>query len=372
MGVPLRLGTETNQLKVCFLAGTLGRGGAERQLVYMLRALGQVGVTTRVLCLTKGESFEQEIRSLGVPVEWIGDTAFRPRRLLNLVKALKRHPVDILQSAHFYTNLYGAVAGRITRTRDIGAVRSNLQHEFRANGLMGRWQLGLPRHLIVNSELARQRAIARDVRPDRIDLVKNAVDLQGLRRKTPCNECDSTIRILFAGRLVKEKRPDIFLQVVNEVINKLQPRPVRAIIAGDGPLMSELESLATSLGMDRERLEFLGECSEMGAVYQRADMLVMTSEHEGTPNVLLEAMACGLPVISTSVGGVPDILAEGRGLLVASGDKEGLKAAVFSLASNASLRAQLGERGFQYVSRSHSLTALGQHLIGIYERILSQ
>jgi glycosyltransferase involved in cell wall biosynthesis len=359
------------RLRVGFLAGTLGRGGAERQLVYMLRALRAVGVATRVLCLTRGEPFEEEIRALGVPIEWIGASGSRPARLIQLIKALRREPVDILQSVHFYTNLYVASAGRITGTHHIGAVRNDVLSEIKCNGAIGRFQLVFPRNLISNSELGLERAVSSGFLRTRIHLVRNAVDPEVFHEKRCSGSCDPVIRILFAGRLVEQKRPELFLRIVNEVMNDLQPRPTKAIIAGDGPLRLHLERLGSHLRMT-DRLEFLGECSEMAAVYQRADMLVMTSEYEGTPNVLLEAMACRLPVIATSVGGVPEILAEGRGLLVDPADENGLKAAVLTVASDAGFRAELGGRGYEYVSRSHSLEALGRQLTEIYSQILSK
>ena len=88
-------------MKVCFLAGTLGRGGAERQLLYMLKALKGRDISTKVLCLTSGEAFEREIRSLGVPVEWIGKASNRPLRLLTVVDRLRKYAADIIQSTHF-------------------------------------------------------------------------------------------------------------------------------------------------------------------------------------------------------------------------------------------------------------------------------
>lgn len=361
----------TERLNVGFLAGTLGRGGAERQLVYMLRALGRAGVATRVLCLTQGEPFENEIRSLGVPIDWIGRSGSRPIRLLNLIKSLRRHPVDILQSAHFYTNLYVAVAGRMSGTPHIGAVRNDLLSELSANGAMGRFHFLFPRNLISNSEVGLRRAVGHGFSRDRIHFVRNAVDVELFRKNGCSGACDRPLGILFAGRLVKQKRPELFLRVVKDVISKLPPGAAKAIIAGEGPLRPSLEKLAGQSGLSSDHIEFLGECSEMAEVYGRSDLLVVTSEHEGTPNVLLEAMACRLPIVATCVGGIPDILADGRGLLVEANDEEGLKSAVLRLSSDCRLRAELGRRGYEYVSNEHSINALGERLMGIYDRILS-
>src|SRR5689334_14904484 len=98
-------------ISVCFLAGTLGRGGAERQLVYMMRSLKADGrVTMRVLSLTRGEAYESDIRELGIPVTWVGRSASKAVRVAEIVRELRKHPADIVQCAQLFVNLY-AVAG---------------------------------------------------------------------------------------------------------------------------------------------------------------------------------------------------------------------------------------------------------------------
>ncbi|MGH9903356.1 MAG: glycosyltransferase, partial [Pyrinomonadaceae bacterium] len=381
---------DLRQLKVCFLAGTLGRGGAERQLVYMLRALKGAGVSTRVMCLTRGEPFEKEITDLGVAVEWVGESGSRPRRLLRVIRSLRREPADVLQSAHFYTNLYAAAAARATGARDIGAIRNNLFSELEGNGfVIGRAHLRAPRHLIANSRLGRERAVACGVAPGRVDFVPNAVDAEWLNAGHARNGYKQNghgrdghsknghgrngrepVRILFAGRLTEQKRPDRFLRVVSAVMGASAGRPVKALMAGDGPLRGSVESLAGTLGLGPDRLELLGGQSDMRGVYACADMLVLTSDWEGTPNVVLEAMACGLPVVATRVGGVEEIVTADRGLLTAPDDEDGLRAATLRLVTDTTLRAELGRGGRLYVAGSHSLGALGERLLGIYGRLL--
>jgi glycosyltransferase involved in cell wall biosynthesis len=369
---------DVSQLKVCFLAGTLGRGGAERQLVYMLRALARAGVGTRVMCLTRGESFEQEIKALGVPVEWVGASASRPARLCRIISSLRREPADILQSVHFYTNLYVAVAGRATGAREIGAIRNNLTSELKENGLLGRAQLHLPRHLIANSALARQRAIDRGISPAHVDLVRNAVSLRG-PAVAPSEEARRAVdgeagalNVLFAGRLTEQKRPDRFLRVLSRIVSRWPERRLKIRIAGDGPLRSHVAELTRTLGFAPQGVEFLGELEDMSGVYREADLLVLTSDWEGTPNVLLEAMAYGVPIAATRVGGVPEIIADGRGLLADPEDEDTLTGAAMRLIDDSQLRARLARGGHDYVARHHSLDALEQQLTDIYQRILSR
>src|SRR5213593_4389041 len=116
-------------MKVSFVAGTLGQGGAERQLFYMVKALVETGARPRVLCLTRGEFWEERITSLGVPVTWVGERPSRLARTRAIVAELKRERPDILQSQHFYTNLYVVAAARVLGVREIGAIRCNAAWE---------------------------------------------------------------------------------------------------------------------------------------------------------------------------------------------------------------------------------------------------
>lgn len=358
-------------MRVCFVAGTLGRGGAERQLVYMLRALTGLGIDVRVLSLTQGEPVEQEIRALGVPIEWVGSYSNRLLRLYKIINSLRRQPADIIQSSHFYGNMYVSLAARVMKIHDIGASRSNVANELQANGFMGHAQLSLPRHIIANSSLACTRIIKRGRSLEHIDLVRNAVDMQWLctRPHPPENE---KARILFVGRLTQAKRPDRFLRMLSKLRTQLPDGSWDARIVGDGPLRPQLEALAGALNLGPNSLEFLGERKDMACIYREADVLVLTSDWEGTPNVLLEAMACGIPVVATRVGGVAEIVDDSWGFVFDREDEEGLTAALRKLIANADLRVEMGTQGREYVQQFHSLEALQVRLLSIYEKVLAR
>src|ERR1035441_583066 len=114
---------DLSKLKICFLAGTLGQGGAERQLFYILRALRQSGAAPRLLCLAQNEFWEDRIKNLGVPVTCVGQTRSKLKRLFQIIVELRKHPTQVLQSQHFYTNAYVAAAARALRLCGIGSLR---------------------------------------------------------------------------------------------------------------------------------------------------------------------------------------------------------------------------------------------------------
>jgi len=355
-------------MKVCFIVGTLGRGGAEKQLVFMLRALKYAGIETRILCLTSGESYEAEIKSLGVEVEYIGANQNRLLRLWKIIRNLRKRPADIIQSSHFYTNIYAALAGKALKIPSIGAIRSNLKSELATHKSLGKFQLSLPSFLIVNSDLARRTAIERGISTKKIEFVRNAVEIESDESESKPKQ---NITMLFVGRLGKEKRPDRFVRLAASLVEKYPAHPLRFQIAGDGALRKEIEEQAQSDTLLKDKMEFLGECAEMHEIYRRADILILTSDYEGTPNVVLEAMAHGLPVIATNVGGTSEILNEKCGILVEPDDETGLVQAAVKLIENAELRKILGTEGFQYIKNNHSLRTLQNQLTDIYGNLVS-
>jgi glycosyltransferase involved in cell wall biosynthesis len=359
-------------LKVCFVAGTLGRGGAERQLIYMLRALKDAGIETRVLCLTQGEPFEEEIRAIGISVNWVGSSRWRPVRLYRIMRELLSEPAHILQSAHFYTNIYTAVIGRLLGTRSIGAIRNDLTSELKSNGIMGWGQLHLPQHLITNSVLGSQRAVSEGIRAERIHLVPNVVRVNEPVQQSKGKGGGQT-RVLFAGRLTEQKRPDRFLYALRKVADSRPDMDFKGVIAGDGPLRARLQEIADTLGLRPRYVEFLGELGDLRTLYRQSDLLVLTSAWEGTPNVLLEAMAGALPVVASKVGGVPDLVRDGvNGFLVEAEDIDSIARLILLLIEDPQLRNRMGVEGRASVLEKHSPTNLAKSLIKVYENVLRE
>ena len=128
--------------------------------------------------------------------------------------------------------------------------------------------------------------------------------------------------VAWVGRLSYEKAADVMMEAV-----ALLDRPVDCYMAGDGPERSALQERAQQLGIT-DRVHWLGAVAGVGALLQAFDVIVLSSRTEGTPMILLEAMAAGVPVVSTAVGGVPDMIGPGEGVLVPSEVPEALAAGI--------------------------------------------
>lgn len=356
-------------MRVCFLAGTLGRGGAERQLMFMLESLKEKDVDVKLLSLTRGEAFEEDIRKLGVDIDWVGERGNRFVRVVNVARSAAEWSADILQSSHFYTNIYAGLAARINRIASIGAIRSDLASEMRINGIYGKGQLALPHHLIANSKTAVDRAIGLGVRRNRIDYVPNAV-------KGPAAACEaapddeSKVNISFVGRLTHEKRPELFVDLASRLFKDLPQFDLTFRMAGDGPMKEGLQEMMAERSLNGSRFSLMGELSNPSDLYNRTDLLVLTSRYEGTPNVILEAMAHGIPVVAPAVGGIPELVGDGRGILFSPTDFEALVSASKSLITDGSRRRRLGANARAYTAESRSTGHLAGQLIEIYGKLL--
>lgn len=342
-------------------------GGAERQLLYMLKSLANTDVDPEVLCLTKGEALESEIDRMGIRVRWIGSNPGRIVRLGRLIRELRSSGAEVIQSSHFYTNIYAGFAGRALGIPSIGAIRSDLASEIRLHGRLGKLQLKAPAFLIANTELARDRALKLGIAAERIEFVRNVVETR-TRNGVPSTS-DGELNLLFVGRLDRNKRPDAFVRLAAALTRKFPERALRFSLAGDGEMMPEIRAMTRDLGLPSERLELLGQRKCMDEIYRRADILVSTSVREGTSNVLLEAMAYGIPVVATAVGGTPEIISEERGILVDPDDEQSILSAAEELMNDGEKRRKLGENGKDFVSRNHSIEYLGSKLTEIYGRL---
>lgn len=363
---------ELNTLKIAILAGTLGQGGAERQLFYIAKTLRDGGADLRLLTLSRGEFWEPKLESLGIPVTWVGQPASKAGRLRRIVTELSRHSRNMIQSQHFYTNLYSAVAGRIASVPEIGAIRGTVDREIRGAGqLYGRLCLRLPRLMASNSRAAIRRAVALGVPDGRLRLLSNVVDTEHFRPAASKPRALSKAHVLSAGRLVSPKRFDLLVEAIAALSGPGGPRPV-ATLAGSGALQVELERQAAGLGLLKQQFEIRAGVDDMAELYRSADVFVLTSDSEGMPNVVLEAMASGLPVIAARVGGVEEIIRDGdNGLLFEPGSLAGLVSTLGELLSNRDLRRRLGEQARKDVVARASLPRLRRDLEDLYGRTVA-
>lgn len=176
--------------------------------------------------------------------------------------------------------------------------------------------------------------------------------------------------ITTVGRLTAIKQHRLFLDVIKRVV-AAHPDAM-ALVAGDGELRSELESYAASLGMTGN-VRFLGWRRDLATIYGATDVFLLTSRNEGTPVALIEAMASGVPGVSTDVGGVKDVIdSPDVGLLAPFGDAGALAAHVNALVADPARRSAMGARARAGVITRYSIDRLVADIAALYRDLLRE
>jgi glycosyltransferase involved in cell wall biosynthesis len=364
-----KLGEETivsggaPDLRVTLIAGTLAAGGSEKQLYHAARALKDCRVQVRVCTLTAGEHYESVLSRCDVPVDRVGQQQSRLARLYSIVRHTLQFQPHVIHSGHSYTNPYTVAAARAVRCIAIGSLRSSAAFCRASNGpITPMFFRGLDA-LVVNSMATHHELLNGSyARKTPVKYLPNCVDFPD---EPVAHRDGPSLRVAVLGRLIAVKRVDRFLRALS-LARRDEPR-LNAIIAGDGPMRRELEEMAARDAVLADSVEFIGQYEDAQSVLLRASMLVHCSESEGSPNVVLEAMAAGLPVIATPAGDVTTLIHDGvNGRLVPSDSIEALAELLIALARSPELRRELGYAGRQIVQRDHSPAMLAARLLGIY------
>ena len=180
---------------------------------------------------------------------------------------------------------------------------------------------------------------------------------------------DDVILVGIVGRLTEIKNHQMFLNSIAR-IKPDERRTMRFVVIGDGSLRQSLETQAQSLGLTTDVI-FAGGRKDPEYFYPALDIVALTSLNEGTPLTLIEAMANARPVVATKVGGVVDLLTDGRGICVPSGDEEAFAAALSRLAADRQLQKELGARGLEFVERVYPKERLIEDIKHLYEELMT-
>lgn len=331
---------------ILYVVGQLRSGGSERQLFYLLQSLDrsryQLAVAVWNFC--EDDPYVQAIRKLDVPLYPCSPKPSRIAKFVSFLRIVKRLQPEIIHSYSFFLNVVAYYASRSIGAISIGSVRGDFINDSLDSGwLLGRLSARWPCAQIYNSHTAAKNA--QDSKgifvPKRIFVVRNALDLKqfvGL-----FNPVVSEAIMLGVGSLYSVKRWDRLLLAAAEL--KRRGKEYRIQIAGDGPLLRILQEKAKELDIT-SCVEFLGHRRDIAALLSQVRFLVHTGDHEGCPNVIMEAMACGRPVVAVNAGDIPYLVDDGKtGFVVGRGDIEALVDRISQLLTNNDLCRRMGEAG---------------------------
>jgi glycosyltransferase involved in cell wall biosynthesis len=390
-------------LRVCVVSPLYhtSLGGVGRQALALTEKLEALGVKVFVIA-RKMEGTPECILSRRVPVyrAW----AFRPHihileemSLSNLMISLsfclstaiillnKRKEYDLVHfhgaSLPLITNilplkLYGKKVVAKVAAAKLGTEAGSLQGKYFFLGKILIWMLKRVDRFVAISEEIKEGLLNDGFNQARITRIPNFIDQNlfhpsgkesGDQIRKKLDFTDGKI-VTFSGRLVERKGVSVLLEAWRKLIQ--DRKDVLLVILGSGPLEKKLKNQSRLLGIE-ENVRFCGFINNIGNYLAATDIFVFPSFQEGFPNSVLEAMACGLPVITTRIGGVMDMIKnEENGLLVEPGNVNQLADALKKLISDTEHASALGENALKTVRENYDINVIAKEYIDLYTGLM--
>jgi glycosyltransferase involved in cell wall biosynthesis len=333
-------------VRVAHVAKVAGISGSENHLLLLLPALRARGHDVRLAMLHEGEPGAEELATRlerdGVPVERIRmRAAIDPLAFGRVLRSLRRTRPDVVHTHLVHADFHGLPAGRLARAPVLVSTKHGF-NPFRGGRAFAFADRSVARladvHVAISAGLARYLAES-----EGFDAASFVVVHYGIEAGPPAPAPPDEPRLAVVGRLIPIKGHTVLLEAVARARREVPGLVLE--VAGEGPLEQELRATAERLGLG-DAVSFLGRVAPPGPVFERAAIVVVPSLGEGFGMVALEAMERGRAVIASDVGGLPEILDDGRtGLLVPPEDAESLTRAIVELARDPARTAALGAAG---------------------------
>jgi glycosyltransferase involved in cell wall biosynthesis len=358
---------------ILLLVRELGIGGCERDLAKIAKHLDRSRFEPHVGCFSDQGLRRGELEAAGIPVVRFPVTSFRSASLLKGLAAFRRyakaHRIGLVHSFDVPTNIFGFAAARFSR---LPFIASQL---WFAESIGSGWALHVlgmraARAVVVNSNAVSSRlAKEQPSLRNRIYVSHNGVETK-IFHPGVGNHADREAGLVIGAvcALRQEKRLDLLLDAF--ACMRTGRPGVKLLIVGSGQELSSLEQQRDRLGLGQD-CTFEPAKQDVAEWMRAIDIFVMCSDSESFPNALLEAMACGCCVVASRVGGIPELVADGRnGLLFESGNANDLAAKLASIVIDQALRRRLACEAARSARDEFSIEAAVARLERLYSRIL--
>ncbi|HET8608401.1 MAG TPA: glycosyltransferase [Burkholderiales bacterium] len=352
-------------LKIAHTESSLGWGGQEHRTLKEMRALRARGHALELICPPAAR--------LGDRAEEEGFHVHRVRMrggadvpaMLAIRRILRRGRFDVVNSHSGHDSLLAGIAGRTARTPLV--VRTRHLALAITSVATYKW---LPHKVVAVSEYVRQYLISAGVPAAMTATVHTGIEpLPEVAASTLRSELglpDTAIVIGTVAILRIDKGHQGLIDAARPV---LAARPdVHLVFAGDGPLYDKLKRSITDSGL-ANRVHLLGLRNDVANVLAGFDLFALATRREALGTAYIEAMAAGLPVIGTAVGGVPEVIENNvNGLLAPAQDRDALTAALFTMVDDPALRARMGEAGRALTATRFSVETMAAEMEALYRQ----
>lgn len=333
--------TQTRRVRVVHTVLQLDTGGMEKLLVEFARHADRRRFDLRFVSLTTRGRVADEIESLGWPVVALGEPAgLRLGFVRRLAKLFREFEADVVHPHNTKPLIYCGPAARLARVPAVVYTRhGQRQGARRGETLLYKLAVRTADRAVCVSEDGARIAREEGVDPSRVRAIWNGIDTTRFSFAGPTADGPAVM----VGRLSPEKNVETLIRAAAIVVRERQD--FRLEIAGDGVCLPGLKTLADGLNVNGF-VRFLGDVRDVPGLLGRASLSILPSLTEGISLTLLEAMARGLPVVATRVGGNPEVVADGvTGVLVPPENPEEMARAILRLYADPPLGRQMGEAG---------------------------
>jgi glycosyltransferase involved in cell wall biosynthesis len=359
--------------KVFHVVGSLGLGGAERVVVEYATSHDRSRYEPEVCCVGDAGPLAAVLDERGVPVHALERRSRLDfRAVLRLAGLIRRRGVDVVHDHNFTAMTVGIPAAIL------GGATAVLRTEHNVAAARFPFRLALSRlaSMRENAQIAVSEAVARSrlaegrFSPARLVTIRNGIDdtlrpVAGDRAEVrrELGVPDDAVLCLTVGNLSPQKDHENLIRAA-AAVSDLVP-PVYFAVAGGGPILQHLSDHAAELGVG-DRVSFLGSRDDVPRLLRGSDLFVLSSAWEGLPITVLEAMAAGVPCVSTAVGGVPEVIRDGvNGYVVPPRDHEALADKIALLSRDAGRRSRLAAAA----RRSYEKAFTAKHMVGQTEAL---
>lgn len=369
------------KLNVMQMTDVTGRGGAEKALVDLALRLDRRRFNVTVCATRTAGNYQPLLAEAGVrTIALERNSRAESYKMLHLLRLMRAQPVHVLHTHLFGANTWGRVLGKMAGVPVIIA-HEHWSSRSRREVAIDRLLYRMTDRILVPSRASKRLIMQMENIPARyLDVTYNGVDVSlfspgasdRVEARLQLGIEGGAIVVGTVGRLSADKGgQDDLIWAVSEA-RKTYPQ-LRLLVVGDGPLRPRLEKMAGELCKDAGTAIFAGVRADVARMLSAMDIFVLPSLKEALPIAVLEAMAMGVPVVATRVGGVPEVVLDGTtGLLVPPGDRAALRDALLRLAGDACLRGRLGRAGQARVHAEFTVDKMVEHVEQLYERLTRQ
>jgi glycosyltransferase involved in cell wall biosynthesis len=365
--------------RILHLFVTLPVGGAENLLLSLLSKLDAQRFSSLVCCIGERGELGERLLAMGfhlIELHLLNKGGMDRRVVPALVDLIRREHIDLVHSQLYHANFYGRLAARKAGIPAVISIH-NTYDKRKLHRQIANWYLG--RHtdaIIVGSEDIKCDVMRYDHVPaSRIEVIPNSVDIS--RSSSALSRSEARARLGLAerdlvlgtvGRLEEQKGHRHLIEAL--ALMRQRGVSARLLLVGEGRKRRALEALIADLGL-AQQVMLLGTREDLGDLFRAMDMFVMPSLWEGLSLAMLSAMAAGLPVVATSVGGVSEVFCEDEyGFSVPAGDAAALADKIMVCLANLPETVATGAKGAQHVRDNYSDEAKVRRVREVYERVL--